>query len=212
MDLFSQEPQLSTLSYDEVKAQAQKCTKCPLHDGRKSVVFGNGPVPCDLMLIGEAPGADEDIQGLPFVGKAGQLLTQVLESVGIKRPQDIYITNTVKCRPPENRTPLANEQASCKPYLDAQIKLVNPKIILLAGAPAVKAVLNSEEPISKIRGKWQKLEGSDIHIMPIFHPSYLLRNPIKTSGSPKWLTWQDMQEVKHALEFYQQAKNISPNE
>jgi len=115
------------------------------------------------MLIGEAPGADEDIQGLPFVGRAGKLLTQILESVGIKRPNDIYIANTVKCRPPNNRAPISSEQSACWPYLEAQIfQYIKPKIILLAGTPAVKAVLKIEEPITKIRGKWFKYRDTDI--------------------------------------------------
>src|SRR3989339_1152614 len=122
MDLFSNEPDLSVLTYPEVEKIASTCTKCPLSSGRTKVVFGNGPVPCNIMLIGEAPGADEDIQGLPFIGRAGQLLTQILASVDIKRPDDIYIANTVKCRPPENRAPLASEQEACAPYLQAQIK------------------------------------------------------------------------------------------
>lgn len=161
------------------------------------------------MLIGEAPGADEDEQGLPFVGRAGQLLTKILESVNIKRPDDIYIANTVKCRPPNNRAPLPKEQEACRPYLEAQIKFVRPKIILLAGSPAVKSVLKIDEPMSKIRGQWKKLPGTDISVLPIFHPSYLLRNPSKTKGSPKWHTWQDMQEVKHALEYFQKIAELS---
>jgi DNA polymerase len=209
MDLFNQEPDLSTLSYEDVKEIAEKCKKCQLAKGRTKVVFGSGPVPCDLMLIGEAPGADEDAQGLPFVGRAGQLLTQILASVEIKRPDDIYITNTVKCRPPNNRAPLPKEQAACAPYLEAQIKQVKPKIILLAGSPAVKAILKSEEPMSRIRGQWLKLPGTEISIMPIFHPAYLLRNPQKTKGSPKWLTWQDMQEVKHALEYHRKVAELA---
>lgn len=209
MDLFSKEPDLFSLPYEEVKEIAEKCTKCSLSKTRHKVVFGHGPVPCSLMLIGEAPGADEDAQGLPFVGRAGQLLTKILESIDLKRPDDIYITNTLKCRPPNNRAPQASEQEACKPYLEAQIHQVKPKIILLAGAPAVKTVLKSDEPMSKIRGKWQKLAGGEISVMPIFHPSYLLRNPSKTKGSPKWLTWQDMQEVKHALEFHKKVAELS---
>jgi DNA polymerase len=210
MDLFSNEPDLLSLSYEEVKKIAEKCTKCPLSKTRRKVVFGHGPVPCDLMLIGEAPGRDEDEQGLPFVGRAGQLLTKILESVEIKRPDDIYITNTLKCRPPDNRTPQAGEQEACAPYLEAQIKFVNPKIILLAGSPAVKAVLKSDESMTKIRGKWLKLPGTEISVMPIFHPAYLLRNPSKTKGSPKWLTWQDMQEIKNALDYYRKVAELSP--
>ena len=209
MDLFSNEPDLLSLPYEEVEKIALSCTKCPLSKGRTKVVFGNGPVPCDLMLIGEAPGAEEDLQGLPFVGRAGQLLTQILASVGLKRPDDIYIANTVKCRPPENRAPLATEQGACAPYLEAQIKFVKPKIILLAGSPAVKAILKSDEPMSKIRGKWLKLPGTDISVMPIFHPAYLLRNPQKTKGSPKWLTWQDVQEVKNALEYIRKVGELA---
>lgn len=209
MDLFSNEPDLTALSYAEVEKIASTCTKCRLSQGRTKVVFGNGPVPCDLMLIGEAPGAEEDLQGLPFVGRAGQLLTQILESVGIKRPDDIYIANTVKCRPPENRAPLADEQAACGPYLAAQIKLVRPRIILLAGAPAVKAMLKSDDPMSSLRGKWTKLPGTEIAVMPLFHPAYLLRNPSKEKGKPKWLTWEDMKEVKNALDYYRKVSELA---
>jgi len=210
MDIFSKEPDLSSLTYDEVKAIAEKCTKCPLAQGRNKVVFGNGPVPCDLMLIGEAPGADEDEQGFPFVGRAGQLLTQILASVGIKRPDDIYIANTVKCRPPNNRAPLTTEQEACRPYLEAQIRLVNPKIILLAGSPACKAILNSNEPMGQMRGRWKKLPSNpEITVFPIFPPAFLLRNPQKTKGSPKWQTWQDMQEVKNALDYFKKVAELS---
>ncbi|MEA3494198.1 MAG: uracil-DNA glycosylase [Candidatus Margulisiibacteriota bacterium] len=210
MDLFSNEPDLSSLSYEELRAIAEKCTKCELSKGRTNVVFGEGPVPCDLMLIGEAPGADEDAQGRPFVGRSGQLLTKILESVNIKRPDDIYIANTVKCRPPNNRAPLGPEQDACRPYLQAQIKLIKPKIILLAGAPAVKTILKSTEPMSKLRGQWKKLPGNEeISVMPIFHPAYLLRNQQKTKGSPKWLTWEDMKEVRNALDYYKKVKELS---
>ena len=189
---------LKSLSYQEVEALAQKCTKCPLSKTRKKVVFGVGPVPCDLMLIGEAPGADEDEQGLPFVGKAGQLLTQILAAIDIKRPEDIYITNIVKCRPPGNRVPEAPEIKACFPYLEAQIYHVKPKIILLAGSPATKTVLKIDEPMSKVRGQWFKVPETEISAMPIFHPSYLLRYPARTKGSPKWLTWQDMKKIQNA--------------
>lgn len=208
MDLFSSEPDFTKLSYQEIEKLAQTCTKCQLAKGRTKVVFGHGPVPCNLMLIGEAPGAEEDIQGLPFVGRAGQLLTQILASVGIKRPDDIYIANTVKCRPPENRAPLPSEQKACGPYLEAQIRLVKPKIILLAGSPAVKAILKTDEPITGLRGKWLKLPGTEIAVMPLFHPAYLLRNPSKEKGKPKWLTWQDMQEVKNALDYHKKVAEL----
>ena len=211
MDLFSKEPDLLALPYKEVAEIVSTCTKCRLSEERTKVVFGDGPVPCDLLLIGEAPGAEEDIQGLPFVGRAGQLLTQILASVGIKRPDDIYIANTVKCRPPKNRAPRADEQAACAPYLTAQIKFVKPKIILLAGAPAVKAILKSDEPMTNIRGQWLKLPGTEIAVMPLFHPAYLLRNPSKEKGKPKWLTWQDMQEVRNALDYFKKVKELTPS-
>lgn len=209
-DLFSNEPDLLSLNYDEVKEIVQHCMKCPLHKTRTKVVFGSGPVPCDLMLIGEAPGEQEDLQGEPFVGRAGKLLTQILESVKIKRPDDIYIANTLKCRPPDNRTPSASEQEKCFPYLEAQIHFIRPKILLLAGAPAVKAILKSDEPISKLRGKWTKLPwNQEIAVMPVFHPSYLLRNASKTKGSPKWLTWQDMLEVRNALDYHKKVRELA---
>jgi DNA polymerase len=211
MDLFNNEPDFSKLSYPEIEKIAATCTKCQLAKGRTKVVFGHGPVPCDLMLIGEAPGAEEDLQGLPFIGRAGQLLTQILASVGIKRPDNIYIANTVKCRPPENRAPLPAEQEACGPYLQAQIRLVNPKIILLAGTPAVKAILKINEPITGLRGKWLKLPGTEIAVMPLFHPAYLLRNPSKEKGKPKWLTWQDMIEVKNALDYHKKVAELAQN-
>ena len=209
MDLFSKEPDYLSIPYEEVARLAASCIKCRLSKQRTKVVFGQGPVPCDLMLIGEGPGAEEDIQGLPFVGRAGQLLTQILASVGIKRPDDIYITNTVKCRPPENRAPQEDEQAACATYLEAQIKYVAPKIILLAGSPAVKDVLKTDEPITRIRGQWFKLQRTEIAVMPLFHPAYLLRNPSKEKGRPKWLTWQDMQEVRNALDYHRKVVELA---
>ena len=208
MKLFEKSEDLSVLPYEKVRSIALECKKCRLSKTRTKVVFGHGPVPCNLMLIGEGPGEKEDLSGLPFVGKAGQLLTQILASINIDREKDIYITNIVKCRPPENRAPQSDETEACYPYLEAQIKLIKPKMILLAGAPATKVVLKNEEPISKIRGKWFKLSGTDISVMPIFHPSYLLRNASKEKGSPKWLTWQDMQEVRGALDFFKTAKEL----
>lgn len=209
MSSNSKEENYSRSSYEELKASAAKCKKCALHKGRNSVVFGHGPVPSNIMLIGEGPGEQEDIQGLPFIGRAGQLLTKIFESVGIDRENQVYITNIVKCRPPENRAPLPDETTACYPYLLAQIKLVSPKIMIVAGAPSTKVVLKIEEPMSKVRGKWQKLPGTDISVMPIFHPSYLLRNPSKEKGSPKWLTWMDMQEVKNAADYLKQVDSLS---
>lgn len=208
MKLFEKREDLSELSYEEILKSAQKCDKCVLSMTRKKVVFGKGPVPCDLMLIGEGPGADEDEQGFPFVGKAGQLLTKIFESVGIDREKEVYITNIVKCRPPENRTPQREETDACFPYLIEQIRLVDPKILILTGSPACKVILKNEEPISRIRGKWIPMEGRETSIMPIFHPSYLLRNQSKEKGAPKWLTWQDMIEIKNAYDCIKKVRQL----
>ncbi|MBU0686494.1 MAG: uracil-DNA glycosylase [Candidatus Margulisbacteria bacterium] len=208
MDLFSKNDEYSQFSYEKLKKTAEKCTKCPLHKGRTKVVFGHGPVPCDLMLIGEGPGENEDLSGLPFVGRAGKLLTKIFESVNIDREKQVYIANIVKCRPPKNRAPLANETEACFPYLRAQIRLINPKIILLAGAPSTKVVLGKTDPMGSLRGKWFKLPGTNIDVMPIFHPSYLLRNASKNEGGPKWHTWNDMKEVVNALEFHKKVREL----
>lgn len=208
MDLFSKDEDLSGLSYEKLKQTADKCKKCQLSKGRTKVVFGHGPVPCDLMLIGEGPGEQEDLTGLPFVGRAGQLLTKIFESVGIDREKEVYIANTVKCRPPKNRAPLPAETKACWPFLEAQIRIIKPKIILLAGAPATKVVLNNKEGMTKIRGKWFKFPGTNVDVMPIFHPAFLLRNPSKDVGKPKWQTWQDMKELKGALAFHRKVKEL----
>mgnify|MGYP001618213196 CR=1 FL=1 len=184
-------------------AACSTCTGCKLAKTRNKVVVGDGPVPCNLMLIGEGPGADEDEQGLPFVGRSGQLLTQIIESAGIKRPQDVFITNIVKCRPPENRAPEPEEGEACRHWLDEQLTLVKPKILVLVGATALKAILGKEKAISAVRGTWTKYQGIDTTV--IFHPSYLLRYPSKEKGKPKWLTWQDVKAVKSALDLFDQA-------
>jgi len=209
MKLFKGSKGVLNLSYDKLKALASKCENCPLSEGRHNVVFGHGPVPCKLMLIGEGPGEQEDLRGLPFVGRAGQLLTKIFESVGINRETDVYITNIVKCRPPGNRAPLSSETEACYPYLEAQIRLIAPKIILLAGSPSTKVVLKKTDAMSKLRGRWFKLPETEISVMPIFHPSYLLRNPSRDKGTPKWLTWQDMQEVKNALDYLNKIEKLS---
>jgi DNA polymerase len=158
------------------------------------------------MIIGEAPGKNEDETGLPFVGRSGQLLEKILASVELSTETDIYIANICKCRPPENRVPTSEEAAACKPYLLEQIRLVDPKIILLTGATSVKGLTGDKRPITKIRGEWLEWEGR--LCMPIFHPSYLLRNPSKEKGSPKWLMWQDIQKVR---DQFDQLKNKNQN-
>ena len=183
---------------DEVKKRCFNCKKCRLSETRHNVVFDDGTPNSKLMLIGEAPGYYEDMQGKPFVGKAGQLLDRIFASVGLSREKDVYICNTVKCRPPENRNPLPDEKEACLEYLQAQIDIIKPKIILLCGNVAVQSILGNAGGITKIRGKWFD-GGVMVHgakLMPIFHPSYLLRNDTREKGGPKWLMWQDIQEIR----------------
>lgn len=180
---------------EEIKAKCNTCTRCPLSQSRHNVVFSGGIPNSKLMLIGEAPGYWEDQKGEPFVGKAGQLLDKIFASVGLSRQKDVYICNTIKCRPPENRNPLPEEKALCKEYLDKQIEILKPQIILICGNVALNTMLPQETGISRARGKW--FNGPfGAKMMPIFHPSYLLRNDSRKKGSPKWLMWQDIQEIK----------------
>jgi DNA polymerase len=178
------------------------CRRCGLGASRLNVVVSRGNPTAPLMVLGEGPGAQEDEQGKPFVGRSGQLLDRMLESVGIDSNRDAYVCNIVKCRPPENRKPTALEMAACKPWLDQQIQLVNPAVILLVGATAVEGLLGIKGGITKLRGQWRRGEGGSLEgrwLMPIFHPSYLLRNASKERGSPKWLTWHDLQDVQRRL-------------
>ena len=180
------------MTYDELVKQCQQCTKCALAETRTQVVVGVGPVSCDLMLIGEAPGEQEDLQGEPFVGKAGQLLDQILSSVGLSRNENIYIANTVKCRPPGNRDPQAIEVAACRPFLEEQIQAVSPKIICTLGKPAAGALLGNQAPISALRGNWHRFKG--VPVLPMFHPAFLLRQPER-----KGLAYQDLKTLVNAL-------------
>lgn len=171
-----------------LEARAKKCVKCAeLSRCRTNVVFGAGDIHAELMFIGEAPGADEDAQGEPFVGRAGQLLTKIIEAMGYTREQ-VYIANVLKCRPPDNRPPLPDEVANCLPYLLAQIDLIKPKVMVALGATAVKSLLDVQIGITKMRGNWYTFR--DIPIMPTFHPAYLLRNP-----PAKREVWEDMKTV-----------------
>ena len=180
---------------EKVREKCLSCNKCSLCKTRTNTVFSAGIPNHKLMLIGEAPGYYEDKQGEPFVGKAGQLLDKIFASVGLSRQKDVYICNTIKCRPPENRDPLPEEKEACKEFLEAQINILKPRIILLCGRVAVQSILNTNQGITKIRGK--SFEGPNMSkVMPIFHPSYLLRNDSREKGSPKWLMWQDIQEIK----------------
>jgi|TARA_B100001996_G_scaffold124314_1_gene94134 DNA polymerase len=184
-------------SLKKLNSECVECTSCNLSKTRKNVVVGKGNESAQVVIIGEGPGEQEDITGLPFVGRAGKMLDTALSSVDIDPLEDCYITNIVKCRPPNNRKPSAAESEACMPWLNEQVNLLKPKIIILAGSTAVQSFLGINEPISKIRGQW--IEKDNIKYMPIFHPSYLLRNPSKNKGKPKWLTWQDLKKVKKEL-------------
>ncbi|MGJ5675566.1 MAG: uracil-DNA glycosylase [Nostochopsis sp.] len=178
----------------ELAQHCNQCHRCELGNTRIHAVVGRGNPKAPIMVIGEAPGQNEDETGLPFVGRAGQLLEKILESVKLDTEKDVYIANINKCRPPNNRVPTNEESEACKPYLLEQIRLVDPNIILLTGATAVKSIIGDKRGITKIRGTWMEWEGR--LCMPIFHPSYLLRNPSREVGSPKWLMWQDVQTVR----------------
>lgn len=184
---------------EQTKDKCLHCTKCPLSKTRTNVVFSGGIPNHKMMLIGEAPGFYEDQQGEPFVGKAGQLLDKILASVGFSRKEHLYICNTLKCRPPKNRDPLPEEETACREYLNAQIEILKPKIILLCGRIAAHAMLGTTQGITKIRGKWY--EGPNFSkMMPIYHPSYLLRNDSREKGSPKWQMWQDIKEIRRVYD------------
>lgn len=183
----------------DVRNMCLYCDKCSLAKSRTNIVFSGGVPNHKMMLIGEAPGYYEDMKGEPFVGKAGQLLDKIFASVGLSRKKDVYICNTLKCRPPDNRDPLPEEKEACYPYLEAQIEILKPKIILICGKVALATMLNTPIGITKLRGKW--FDGPfGSKMMPIFHPSYLLRNESHEKGSPKWLMWQDIQEIKKAYD------------
>jgi len=180
---------------ENIRITCEKCQKCELYKTRTNLVFSDGTPNGKIMLIGEAPGYWEDIKGKPFVGKAGQLLDKIFACVNLSREKDVYICNTLKCRPPENRDPLPEEKQSCREFLDSQIEIIKPKIILLCGKVALTSFIDTPYGITKMRGKW--FDGPfNSKMMPIFHPSYLLRNDSKEKGSPKWLMWQDIKEVK----------------
>jgi DNA polymerase len=168
------------------------CTRCKLHRlGRKQIVFGVGNPNADLMFVGEAPGADEDIQGIPFVGRAGQLLTKIIEAIGLSR-DDVYIANVIKCRPPENRNPEPDEVESCEPFLFRQIDDIKPRVIVALGTFAAKALLKTQDPISRLRGRTYDYRGAKL--IPTFHPAFLLRSPDRKRD-----VWEDMKRVRSLL-------------
>lgn len=175
-----------------LEASIQNCTQCRLHTGRTHVVFGTGDSNADLVFVGEAPGRDEDRQGVPFVGRAGQLLTRIIEAIGLRREQ-VYIMNVVKCRPPENRNPQPDEVAACRPILQEQLESLRPRVICALGTFAAQTILQTDERISRLRGRFHML--GEIQVMPTYHPAYLLRNP-----QEKRAVWNDMQAVQRVLQ------------
>lgn len=185
-------PAADTAAWSELRTTALACTKCrALAHSRHHVVFGAGDQWAELLFIGEAPGRDEDLKGEPFVGRAGELLTKIIQAMGLQR-HEVYIANVLKCRPPENRVPEPEEVSNCRPYLERQIELIQPKVIVALGATALRALLDVHLGITKMRGTWYTYRG--IPIMPTFHPAYLLRNP-----AAKREVWQDMQAVVKKL-------------
>jgi uracil-DNA glycosylase family 4 len=184
-------PAVRTSGLDAVREMLGDCKRCPLHRTRHSLVFGEGNPDADLVFVGEAPGADEDAQGRPFVGRAGQLLTKIIVAMGFKR-EDVYICNILKCRPPGNRNPQPGEIAPCEPFLIKQLEAIRPRVICALGTFAAHTLLKSEAPISVLRGRFHSYQG--IPLMPTYHPAYLLRNP----GAKKQV-WEDVQMIMKTL-------------
>jgi len=178
-------------TFDDIREDIGECVRCPLHAGRTKIVHTEGDRQSRLMFVGEAPGADEDASGRPFVGRAGQLLNKIIEAIGLKR-EDVLIGNVNRCRPPGNRTPTSEEAATCKPFLLREINIARPEVIIVLGNTAMKNLLDTKEGITKLRGNFQDYKG--IKVMPTFHPAYLLRDPSK-----KREVWDDMKKVRDYL-------------
>ena len=175
----------------QLEAAVRNCQACRLHEGRRHVVFGTGNPDADLVFVGEAPGHEEDVQGEPFVGRAGQLLTRIIQAIGLTR-EDVYILNVIKCRPPQNRNPRPDEVAACRPIIDKQLACLKPRVICALGTFAAQALLRSDERISRLRGRFHSM--GNILVRPTFHPAYLLRNP-----EQKRRVWEDMQDIQREL-------------
>lgn len=175
----------------EIEQRVSACTRCRLSEGRTRTVFGCGNPAAELMFVGEGPGAEEDKQGLPFVGRAGELLTRIVQAIEMRR-EDVYIANVVKCRPPGNRDPQGDEVIACRGYLERQIELIRPRVIVALGRIAAQTLLGNEDPIGRMRGRWFKVLG--VPTMVTYHPAALLRNP-----ALKRPTWEDMQQVRDRL-------------
>ncbi len=180
-------PTGKTPSLEDVRREMGDCRRCKLAAGRTNLVFGVGDAEAEIVFVGEAPGADEDRRGEPFVGRAGQLLTRMIEAMGLSRGE-VYICNILKCRPPGNRDPEADEVAACEPFLKSQLRSIRPRVIVTLGRISAHTLLRIKTPISKLRGQWRRYE--EIDLMPTYHPAYLLRNP-----AGKRDVWEDLQAV-----------------
>jgi uracil-DNA glycosylase len=189
--LFAEVEKVKDDTLLKIREDIGECTRCKLHKGRNKIVFGDGNPKAKLVFVGEAPGADEDKQGIPFVGRAGKLLTQMIEAMGLPR-QDVYICNVVKCRPPENRKPEDDEVSTCSPYLLRQLNVIEPKVLVCLGAVAAQTLLATNRGISQFRGQWMDWHGHKL--MATYHPAYLLRNPAAKSE-----VWKDLQKVMAEL-------------
>ncbi|MGI6784460.1 MAG: uracil-DNA glycosylase [Aminivibrio sp.] len=184
-------------AWEELRDRVAGCSRCDLSSSRKNTVFGQGSTESPLVFVGEGPGSDEDEQGAAFVGKAGRLLTKILASVDIPR-ESVFITNVVKCRPPENREPVPDEMMACSVFLETQLALLRPRIVVTLGNTPTKWLLRTSEGITSLRGKWIPWRGA--FLFPMFHPSYLLRNESRRKGSPKDLTWQDVKALREKID------------
>lgn len=187
---------------EELRQQLGDCQRCVLSQSRANLVFGAGNERARLVFVGEAPGADEDRQGEPFAGEAGQVLTRMIEAMGLTRPQ-VYICNVLKCRPPANRNPHKDEIATCSPFLQQQLRIIKPEVIVALGTFAAQTLLENKEPISRLRGTFHRYQG--IPVMPTFHPSFLLRN--KGNKQHFWDVWSDMEQVLRKLKLPVPEKN-----
>src|SRR5271163_1975828 len=189
--LFEAVEKVADETLSQIREDLGECTRCKLHRTRNKIVYGDGNPKAELVFVGEGPGHDEDVQGLPFVGRAGKLLTQMIEAMGLQR-EDVYICNVVKCRPPENRKPQPDEVTTCSPYLVRQLEVVNPKVIVCLGSTAAQTILQTNRGISQFRGEWLEFRGRKL--LATYHPAYLLRNP-----AAKGEVWKDLQKVMAVL-------------
>jgi uracil-DNA glycosylase family 4 len=189
----------SSETFEEIWADIGNCTRCPLHQERTNIVHTDGDRKARLMFVGEAPGADEDAQARPFVGRAGQLLTRIIEAIGLKR-EEVLIGNVNRCRPPRNRPPTPEEASMCKPFLLREIAVVQPEVIVVLGNSAMRNLLDIKQGITRVRGQFQDYHG--VKVMPTFHPAYLLRDPSK-----KKETWEDLKKVRDYLDATRKRDN-----